>query len=82
MSVLVEEQEWSEQALCAQVDPEMFFPEKGGSTKQAKMLCRSCPVVDECLNYALENDERFGVWGGFSERERRRLLNRWNRKVG
>ena len=67
------EQEWQEQALCAQTDPETFFPEKGGSTREAKRICQACAVRDECLEYALEHDERFGIWGGLSERERRRL---------
>ena len=64
---------WQERALCAQTDPEAFFPEKGGSTREAKRVCSSCEVKVECLEYALENDERFGIWGGLSERERRRL---------
>ena len=64
---------WQERALCAQTDPEAFFPEKGGSTREAKRVCRSCEVRAECLEYALENDERFGIWGGLSERERRRV---------
>ncbi len=64
---------WQERALCAQTDPEAFFPEKGGSTREAKKICESCPVRAECLSYALEHDERFGIWGGLSERERRRL---------
>ena len=64
---------WQEHALCAQTDPEAFFPEKGGSTREAKRVCQSCDVRSDCLEYALENDERFGIWGGLSERERRRL---------
>jgi WhiB family redox-sensing transcriptional regulator len=64
---------WQELALCAQTDPEAFFPEKGGSTREAKRICQGCQVKDECLEYALANDERFGIWGGLSERERRRL---------
>jgi WhiB family redox-sensing transcriptional regulator len=64
---------WQDRALCAQTDPEAFFPEKGGSTREAKRVCRSCEVRTECLDYALEHDERFGIWGGLSERERRRL---------
>jgi WhiB family redox-sensing transcriptional regulator len=67
------ELEWRDQALCAQTDPEAFFPEKGGSTTAAKRVCRACDVRAECLEFALENDERFGIWGGMSERERRRL---------
>lgn len=68
--------EWQERALCAQTDPEAFFPEKGGSTREAKRVCSSCEVRAECLEYALANDERFGIWGGLSERERRRLKRR------
>jgi WhiB family redox-sensing transcriptional regulator len=68
-----EELGWQERALCAQTDPEAFFPEKGGSTREAKKVCLSCDVRGECLEYALANDERFGIWGGLSERERRRL---------
>jgi WhiB family redox-sensing transcriptional regulator len=68
-----EEAGWQERALCAQTDPEAFFPEKGGSTREAKRVCGGCEVRAECLGYALEHDERFGIWGGLSERERRRL---------
>ena len=64
---------WQTDALCAQTDPEAFFPEKGGSTRDAKRICTSCEVKGQCLDYALSNDERFGIWGGLSERERRRL---------
>ncbi|GAB2641965.1 hypothetical protein GCM10027088_17820 [Nocardia goodfellowii] len=67
------EEQWQERALCAQTDPEAFFPEKGGSTREAKRICMGCEVRDECLEYALAHDERFGIWGGLSERERRRL---------
>ncbi len=70
------EVDWQERALCAQTDPEAFFPEKGGSTREAKRICQGCEVRDECLEYALEHDERFGIWGGLSERERRRLKKR------
>ena len=65
--------QWQERALCAQTDPEAFFPEKGGSTREAKRICTGCEVRDQCLEYALAHDERFGIWGGLSERERRRL---------
>ena len=65
--------QWQERALCAQTDPEAFFPEKGGSTREAKRICMGCEVRDACLEYALAHDERFGIWGGLSERERRRL---------
>nr|WP_148224286.1 WhiB family transcriptional regulator [Tropheryma whipplei] len=68
--------DWRARALCAQADPESFFPEKGGSTREAKKVCSSCAVRSECLEYALENDERYGIWGGTSERERRILRQR------
>jgi WhiB family redox-sensing transcriptional regulator len=67
---------WQTDALCAQTDPEAFFPEKGGSTRDAKKICSSCEVRSQCLDYALQNDERFGIWGGLSERERRKLRKR------
>jgi WhiB family redox-sensing transcriptional regulator len=67
---------WQADSLCAQTDPEAFFPEKGGSTRDAKKICSSCEVRSSCLEYALENDERFGIWGGLSERERRKLRKR------
>jgi WhiB family redox-sensing transcriptional regulator len=71
-----EEPGWQERALCAETDPEAFFPEKGGSTREAKKICTGCEVRAECLEFALGNDERFGIWGGLSERERRRLRRR------
>lgn len=72
--VLVEEpDDWRARALCAQTDPEVFYPEKGGSTREAKAICRACPVQQGCLEYALDSEERFGIWGGKSERERRKI---------
>ena len=71
---------WQALALCAQTDPEAFFPAKGGSTREAKRVCRSCEVRAECLQYALDHDERFGIFGGMSERERR-LLKRQQRRA-
>ena len=64
---------WQADALCVEVDPEIFFPEKGGSTRDAKGVCSRCVVRAECLDFALEAQERFGIWGGASERARRRL---------
>lgn len=65
--------EWALRAACARVDPELFYPDKGGNVLVPKMVCLGCEVRMECLTVALENDERFGVWGGLSERERRKL---------
>lgn len=70
---------WQLDAACrgAGVDPEVFFPEGRGKTyRPARTVCLDCPVADECLEYALVHDERFGVWGGLSEQERRRLVTR------
>jgi WhiB family transcriptional regulator, redox-sensing transcriptional regulator len=72
----VEPQPWYERAACRGRDADCFFPEKGGSTRAAKRICQTCIVQVECLEYALANDERFGIWGGMSERERRRLKKR------
>ena len=68
-----EERRWQEQANCLGVDPDLFFPERGASTKEAKAVCRGCEVRAECLEYALCHGEKFGIWGGLSERERRRV---------
>jgi WhiB family redox-sensing transcriptional regulator len=68
-----EERSWHDQANCLGVDPDLFFPERGASTREAKEVCRGCVVREDCLEYALTNGEKFGIWGGMSERERRRL---------
>ena len=67
---------WRSDALCAQTDPEAFFPGKGGSTQEAKKVCADCTVRKQCLEWAIDHDERFGIWGGMSERERRRYKKR------
>ena len=64
---------WRQRALCSQTDPEVFFPEKGGSTRDAKQGCELCEVREQCLEWAIDHDERFGIWGGMSERERRQV---------
>lgn len=71
----IEPPEWTLAALCLQVDPELFFPEKGGpgSAREAKRICAGCPVKSECLADALSRDERNGIWGGLTRDERRRL---------
>jgi len=69
----VEETDWQQLAACRGADPDIFFPERGSSTKTAKSICRACSVRAECLEYAIVSTQRFGIWGGFSERERRKL---------
>lgn len=64
--------EWWRRGLCAQTDPDEFFPERGGTTRHAKSICHRCAVRAECLDYAITNDERFGVWGALSVEERDR----------
>ncbi|PZH04254.1 WhiB family transcriptional regulator [Streptomyces sp. NTH33] len=64
---------WQDRALCAQTGADFFFPEPGSSVREAKRICGMCEMRSACLEYALENDERFGVWGGLSEQERRTL---------
>ncbi len=64
---------WMANGNCAGVDPDLFFPPRGGNTAEARQVCAACTVRAECLEYALVNKERFGIWGGKSERERRKL---------
>ena len=64
---------WQDYANCLGVDSDLFFPERGASTREAKEVCRGCIVRAQCLEYALVNSEKFGIWGGMSERERRRI---------
>lgn len=71
---------WQDRANCLGVDPDLFFPERGASTREAKEVCRGCAVRVDCLEWAMAKGERFGIWGGLSERERRRL-RRWRRSV-
>jgi WhiB family redox-sensing transcriptional regulator len=68
-----EELTWQRFANCLGVDPDLFFPERGASTREAKEVCRACVVRADCLEYAITNGEKFGIWGGLSERERRRI---------
>ena len=68
-----DEPTWHDFANCLGVDPDLFFPERGASTREAKEVCRGCEVRHDCLEFALQNGEKFGIWGGMSERERRRI---------
>lgn len=64
---------WMVDAACARVDYEIFYPDRGIPAADAKKVCLGCISRDACLEYALKNQERWGVWGGKSERERRKL---------
>lgn len=64
---------WQDFGNCLGVDPDLFFPERGASTREAKEVCKGCVVREDCLEYALAGGEKFGIWGGLSERERRRI---------
>ncbi|MDD5710738.1 MAG: WhiB family transcriptional regulator [Candidatus Colwellbacteria bacterium] len=65
--------EWQDQANCRGSDSDLFFLERGKSSQSAKVICRECQVREECLEFAINTGQRFGVWGGLSERERRRV---------
>lgn len=67
----MERADWAADANCRGLDSELFFPERGQSTSEAKAICHECDVRAECLAYALNNGEHHGIWGGLSERERR-----------
>ncbi|MBM3695366.1 MAG: WhiB family transcriptional regulator [Actinobacteria bacterium] len=64
---------WHDRANCQGANADLFFPERGASTRAAKAICRECQVRGECLDFALRSGEKFGIWGGLSERERRRV---------
>lgn len=64
---------WQDLANCRGADPDLFFPERGASTRAAKSICRECSVRAECLEFAIVSSEKFGIWGGLSERERRKI---------
>ncbi len=64
---------WQDLANCRGADPDLFFPERGASTRTAKAICRQCSVQADCLEFAIVSSEKFGIWGGLSERERRKI---------
>lgn len=71
---------WYELGDCSGVDPDLFFPGQGESTAEAKAICAGCQVREQCLEWALDNAEKFGIWGGLSERERRRIRRARNQE--
>lgn len=70
---------WQDFANCRGADPDLFFPERGASTRTAKGICRECSVQEDCLEFAIVSSEKFGIWGALSERERRKI--RRERKI-
>ncbi len=64
---------WQNGASCTGANANLFFPQRGASTREAKSICRECSVRPECLEFAISTGEKFGIWGGMSERERRRV---------
>ncbi len=69
----IDDLSWQDLANCRGADADLFFPERGASTRQAKAICRECSVRTECLEFAITTGEKFGIWGGLSERERRKI---------
>lgn len=74
---------WVEQAACAETDPDLWHPDKGeiDKTQHAKAVCEGCPVRPECLAYALDRREEWGIWGGYTAHERQALLRRRRRRA-
>jgi WhiB family redox-sensing transcriptional regulator len=69
------DEDWATQAQCSGKDPDALFV-RGKAQHDAKAVCKTCPVLAQCLAEALDNRTEFGVWGGMTERERRALLRR------
>lgn len=72
-ALAIDQLSWQDYANCRGADADLFFPERGASTRKAKAICNACDVQGECLDFALRESEKFGIWGGLSERERRRI---------
>jgi len=71
---LLEERPWAVYSACREAEPEIFFASTRADERAALAVCDACAVADQCLDFAIETRERFGVWGGTNERERRRML--------
>ncbi|WKZ83064.1 MAG: WhiB family transcriptional regulator [Acidimicrobiia bacterium] len=72
----LDERPWAAYASCRSVDPDVFFPTDDAGAGEAIRVCRGCPVQGECLDWAIEARIRYGIWGGATERDRRRLARR------
>lgn len=75
-SISIADQAWKKEGICAQSDPDSFFPSVGEPSAQQKKICFSCPVQSQCLEEALEGNEQWGIWGGYSPRERREIKSK------
>lgn len=75
---MVDAHPWKARGVCRETDPELFFPNLGAPSREAKRICRECPVIAECLEHAIVTHELYGVWGGTSERERRDMTRARN----
>jgi WhiB family redox-sensing transcriptional regulator len=71
---ITEERPWVVFSACKDKEPDIFFPEDRKAVRDAVAICATCPVRPECLEYALETDIRYGIWGGTTEKQRRRLV--------
>tara|TARA_B100001996_G_scaffold132253_1_gene100597 strand:+ start:447 stop:749 length:303 start_codon:yes stop_codon:yes gene_type:complete len=67
---------WMKDSACKDVDPSIFFVERGESGEEAKAICATCPVKQECLDYAIKFNERVGIWGGMSDKQIRQEVRR------
>lgn len=65
---------WYKEGSCRNADPELFFPERGASTREAKAICRTCPVIEDCLNFFVKHEQEYGVWGGVLQHSRKVLV--------
>lgn len=68
-------------ALCAQVDPDLWFPEKGENAREAIAICEACPALEACRRWALDTRPPYGVFGGLSPRQRRRIRDNQHREA-
>lgn len=73
--------DWRNRAACSGYPNTLFFPASDGademSVAKAKSVCAVCPVIEDCLQYALETNQRSGIWGGTTEKERKSLRRKW-----
>jgi WhiB family transcriptional regulator, redox-sensing transcriptional regulator len=79
--ILVQREAWMRRAACRGQETEAFFPPRGGDVSGPKAVCAACPVRQECLEYALDNRDKFGVWGGLTEMERREIRRERKREM-